>query len=87
MKGSELEWAIEKHITSQVMSGIIPITIEHILQQVYLEMLCGDLPEYTSCKGYIPTNVGHILWQVYPEMLVIYSVRGTISHSVKAMCL
>ena len=42
------------------MSGT---TFGHILQQVYLEMLCGDLPGYTSCKGYIPTNVGHILSQ------------------------
>ena len=39
-----------------------------ILQQVYLEMLCGDLPGYISCKGYIPTNVGHIPWQLYLEM-------------------
>ena len=41
MKAQNQSRLTKKQITSQVVSGIIPRNVEHILWQVYLEMLTG----------------------------------------------
>ena len=67
MKCLEPEWANQKQIISQVISGVIP---RHILGQVYMYLQCSvrGILGYTSFKWYTYKCWAYVLGQVDLKM-------------------